>query len=473
MRKWIIILVVVAIVAAAGYFIWTRARAQAAVQALSDLQTVNASRGDLMALVGGTGQVRSNQTAVLSWNTSGVVDEVLVNVEDEVKADQELANLKTSSISQNVILAQADLANAQIALENLNASALDLVKSDQAILQAEDALRKAQERLNGLGTASQADIDSAEATVLLAKIQMDKAWDKYEPFKNKPESNQIRAALYNQYTQAQKNYDSAVRRLNNLLGKPSELTYSLAQADLDVAKANLEDTKAKLEDLKTGPDPRDIMAIEARITAAQVTLDSTHIKAPFAGTITEVYIMPGDLVSAGTTAFRLDDLSHLLVDVPISEIDISQVEIGQEALITFDAIPDREYQGIVTEVAQVGTVNQGVVDFNVTVELTDADEDVKPGMTAAVNIIINQLLDVLLVPNRAVRLDNGEKVVYILKNGVPEPVKITLGATSDTNSQVLEGDLAVGDEIILNPPEQLFEFGRPPSFMRNMQGLQP
>ena len=91
--------------------------------------------------------------------------------------------------------------------------------------------------------------------------------------------------------------------------------------------------------------------------------------------------------------------------------------------------------------------------FTVTVRMTDADKAVKPGMTAAVNIVVKQVADQLLVPNRAVRLVDGQRVVYVLKDGRPLPVQVTLGASSDTMSVVdrtvssIEGDL-----IILNPP---------------------
>jgi multidrug efflux pump subunit AcrA (membrane-fusion protein) len=83
--------------------------------------------------------------------------------------------------------------------------------------------------------------------------------------------------------------------------------------------------------------------------------------------------------------------------------------------------------------------------------LTDADASVKPGMTATVSIIVKQLSNVLLVPDRAVRLVKNQHVVYVLQNGQPQIVKITLGASSDTQSEVASGDLKVGDAIILNP----------------------
>ena len=86
-------------------------------------------------------------------------------------------------------------------------------------------------------------------------------------------------------------------------------------------------------------------------------------------------------------------------------------------------------------------------------------------MTAAVNVVVSQLDDVLIVPNRAVRVKEGERVVYVLRDGAPVPVQVTLGASSDTHSEILAGDLKVGDRIVLNPPT-VFDQNGPPPFMR-------
>jgi HlyD family secretion protein len=99
------------------------------------------------------------------------------------------------------------------------------------------------------------------------------------------------------------------------------------------------------------------------------------------------------------------------------------------------------------------------------VELIDADASVKPGMTAAVNIVVNQLQDVLLVPNRAVRVQEGKRVVYVLREGMPQPVEVELGASSETSSQVVGGELQEGEAILLNPPT-VFEQNGPPPFVR-------
>jgi HlyD family secretion protein len=148
----------------------------------------------------------------------------------------------------------------------------------------------------------------------------------------------------------------------------------------------------------------------------------------------------------------------LLVDVEISEIDINSIEIGQPVTMSFDAILGKSYNGVIVEVDQTGSIVQGAVNFTVTVELTDADEFVKPGMTAAVTILVKEVKDVLVVPNRAVRVVDGQRVVYILKDGVPEAVKVRLGSSSDTDSEVVGSELKAGDLIILNPPQS---FGGP------------
>jgi HlyD family secretion protein len=178
--------------------------------------------------------------------------------------------------------------------------------------------------------------------------------------------------------------------------------------------------------------------------------------------VTEAAPLPGDQVIAGMTAFRVDDLSSLLVDVELSEVDINTVTVEQPVTLSFDAILGAEYQGQVIKVSQAGTVVNGVVNFTVTVELTDADELVKPGMTAAVNIVVKEIKDAVLVPNRAVRLVDGDRVVFVTgEDGLPKKVEIRLGSSSDTMSVVTGGDLKEGDQVILNPTADLTGSGPP------------
>jgi HlyD family secretion protein len=465
MKKWII-LGVVAIVIAGGFFAFRQFRENQQSAAASEYQTVRAERGNLTATVGATGVVHANQSALLTWQTSGSVEQVLADVGNTVDSDEILASLEKTSLPQNVILAQADLVNAQNTLEDLYDTELALAQAEQNLANAQKAVEDAQRYVDNINAdAPQADVDQARANVVLAKDELDKARKAFRPYENKAEDNVNRATLQNKLAEAQQRYDAAVSRLNNLLGTVSDTTMEIAQSNLEVAKAQLEDAQKRYDDLKAGPDPVDVTNAETRIEAAQATLNMINIRAPFNGRITDVEVKPGDQVTPGTPAFRIDDLSHLLVDVQVSEVDINRIQPGQDVKLTFDAILGKEYNGVVKEVALVGNSTQGVVDFTVTVELTDGDENVRPGMTAAVNIVVRELEDVLLVPNRAVRVREGERVVYILQSGNLTPVPITLGASSDTSSEVVDGDLQTSDVIVLNPPT-IFDQNGPPPFVQ-------
>lgn len=412
-RTFLIILLIVVIAASAFVFV-RRSNADTADQ----FQTTTVGRGNLTATIGATGTVRAKQTAVLTWQAAGTVDTVNVKVGDNIPADFVMAYLEKTSLPQSIIMAEADLASAQKALD-------DLMSSDTARAEAVIALRDAQEVY---------DKAANWRLELNGKIHMKKI-----VYKN-----------VGPYT---------IPVLKEYRGYADKATIKKADEDLALAKAKLDDARREFDRLDNG-NMLDIAAAQARVDAAQATLELARVAAPFAGTVTESYPLSGDQVTAGATAFRLDNLSSLLVDVKVSEVDINSVSVGQPVTLTFDAILGKEYHGEVLAVTQAGTADQGVVNFTVTVELTDADSFVKPGMTAAVNIVVQEMQDVLLVPNRAVRLVDGERVVYVLENEQPVKKEINLGSSSDTMSVIAGGDFKEGDVIILNPPAD-FGPGRP------------
>jgi HlyD family secretion protein len=406
-RTWIIIGVIVVVLLVVVFFLTRGGGEQASL-----FQTATAERGSLQATVGATGSVRAKQSAVLVWETTGIVEKVYANVGDEVAKDEVLASLAKSSLNQSVILAEADLASAQKALE-------DLVNSDTARAQA---LR---------------DLDKAE-----------------EDYKD---AYNYRLGLNGKINIADVYLERGVPKVRYHKGYADAETIADADEKLALAEAQLNDARRNYERVKDGVDPADVAAAEARVAAAQSTLDTARIIAPFKGTVTQASPAVGDQASTGTVAYRVDDLSDLLVDVQVSEVDINSVFIDQGATLTFDAVLGRTepYHGKVVKVSQAGDTVSGVVSFTVTVELTDADEYVKPGMTAAVNIIVEEVKDVILIPNRAVRLMNDERVVYLLVDGTPKDVKVKLGSTDGINSVLAEGEIKEGDPIILNPPSMM------------------
>jgi len=463
MRRAIVIVIVVAILATLGFFGYRRFQ-QMQAEAGSMFQTVALSRGDLTASVGATGTVRANQTAQLVWQLSGKVGQVNVSVGDLVQSGQVLASLDEHSLPQSVILARADLVAARRELDRLLNSDVARAQANQALVLAqkelEDALEKRESK--NYDRALPATVDEARANLVIAEDAVTQALKLYDRVDDRPEDDPVRAEAFAQLSAARRNRDRQLANLNWLLGRPDSLEVAEADARVMLAEANLKDAQREWARLQNGPDPDDIAAAEARIAAIEAALGQIDLEAPFSGTVTDVSNKTGDQVSPSSPAFRIDDLSRLLVDVQITEVDINRIRVGQPAMMTFDAIANREYSGKVVEVARVGIPSQGLVNFQVTIELDNADGAVRPGMTAAVNIITDLVENVLLVPNRAVRLREGQRVVYVLRNGVPVMTEIQLGLTSDVQSELVSGDVKEGDLLVLNPPVQ-FQPGGPMS----------
>lgn len=520
-----------------------RAITQRQASALTEsLETVTVERGPLISFITADGAVRSEQSAILSWEISGEASEVLVEVGDQVVRGQLLASLTQTSLPSYVIFAQADLVSAQQSLDDLFNSQMQQARAQKAVEDAQHALEDA---LNPEMTQAQAQVTIANANRDLERAQRHydiltkpaSAWSLQQiysnilltevaivdleedvaemeekvnqtilsPFESRIFYKQAYSNLQIQLAQAQERYAGLLERYNELSTPPDPADVVLAEialaatqaqladalrqwerikdgpspAEIAVLEANLADVQREWERVKDGPTLDDIATAEARVTAAQALLNLTYITAPFDGVITEVNIQPGDQINPGAMAFRLDDISCLQVDLQVSEIDINSVEVGQEVILTFDAVLAKEYHGQVVYVSPVGLEIDGVVNFEVTVELMDADSAVRPGMTSSVNIEIGRVENALLVPNQAIRSLDGQRVVYMFGDGIPLgypadpqggrsssplgglpsntilPVPITVGVSSENYSEVVGGDLAEGDEILLDPVIEL------------------
>ena len=294
-------------------------------------------------------------------------------------------------------------------------------------------------------------MDAAQATYDLDQITVSNAESNFSGVEGQPESSSARASALQALSNARIARDTALANLNFLLSLPNANDIAQADANVQVAKGKLDDAQRTYERVTNGPNPVDIMAAQAQVAAAQATLNLANIKVPFNGTVTALVPSVGDLVSAGQEAVQIDDLSRLLVDVSVPEVDINQIKVGQPVTFNLDAVPNKTYHGKVTVVGQAGTTTSGVVNFTVTAQITDADQLVKPDMTAAVNIITYTANNVLLIPNRAIRTVNGQQVVYILRNGRSIPTPITVSEQGDTNSQISAGNVRVEDLLVTNP----------------------
>jgi HlyD family secretion protein len=461
-KSWLIVLGLVIVIGSVMVFNSYR---QAQLAAQSSVQTVQAKIGDLVAIVGATGTVTSNQTADLTWETNGRIDIINAKLNDLVQKDQVLATLDANFLSQNILTARADLVNAQRALEDAQQSATAQANALSNLIKDENDLVAAKtdrDRWNYNNTDWNR-IYTARTEFHLQNDKLQIAQNEYNLVSKLPPDNAERKAAREKLAQAQLARDKALRALNLLLGRTYSSEASEDIAKYDVVKAKLDDDRRVWERYIQGPNKDDIAAAQAKLDADQSTSNLAQLSAPFSGTITEVNSKVGDLVINGTISFQIDDLSKLTVTVQIPEVDINSVKVGQRTEITFDAILGKQYNGLVTQISPVGIDSAGVVNFDVTVEFDGIDDGVKPGMTAAVNIIVNEVKNALIVPNRALRLINGTYYITVMKNGQPTQVKIEIGASSDTESQVLSGDVKEGDVVVVTQGLQLNQNSRPPS----------
>jgi len=460
--RWII-----ALIALAGILWMAFVRPALSSNRELEYQTAEVQRGDLIAIVGATGIVEPQQSVDLYWQTTGRVESVNKKIGDVVELGDILANLADTSLPQSVILAQADLVDAQRELDNLINSETERAEAYENLLLLEKDLRTAtddRDKWNYKDTDWDLVYES-RASFILAEEELKTAQKAYDAVANLEDDNQRKIAAQNKLAEKQTERDQAIRRLNNLLGKLYDQEVAEDFSDYDLVAAKLDDAQREWERLINGPNADDIRAAEARVAAAETTIAMGWLEAPINGTITRAVPKIGDFVDTGDLGFRIDDLSRQYIKVDISEVDVNRISAGQNAELTFDGITGKTYAGIVTEVSTVGEdLGNGVV-FEVTVEILDADDQVRPGMTAAVNIIVKEIKNVLVVPNRAIRLNNGQRIVYLLKDGQLNEVAISIGSSSDTQSEILDGDLDEGDLVVLNPPMTFQTNGGPPPFM--------
>jgi HlyD family secretion protein len=450
-RVWIFLIAAVVVIGGAA-IIYTRGQSQSGQQPA--YQTATVKRGSITQTVSSSGSVRSAQSVIVNWQTSGQVSKVEVQVGQQVQPGQELETLDPTSVSPSVLNAQQTLVDARNNLQSLQTSTLTTTQAEQALANAQKNYQTALDALSALQVQTNANnttIKQDQADLELAQLKLQKMESKYGSLNRLQPTTQTKANKVLKLAQAQTSVTNAQKTLDWAQGTPSANDIAVAQANLAVAKSQLEDAQRQYDQVKSGVTPDTLAAAQAAVDAAQATVNEIRLTAPISGTVTSVANLPGDLVSAGTTGVEIDNLSSLYVDVVVSEIDIDKVKVGQPVQLTFDAIPNQTYNGKVTTVGTVGTSSQGVVNFPVTVQITDADARVKPGMSAAVSIDVARDNNVLLVPNQAVRSLGNQHTVTVLYQGQLIPVQVTIGISNDTTTEITSGQLKEGDTIVLNP----------------------
>ncbi len=281
--------------------------------------------------------------------------------------------------------------------------------------------------------------------------------------------------------------------LNRAQLQQSQANLASTQASLDLAQANEARTRGLFaqeyvtrQDLDVAVQALKAAKAQFQIAQAQVVrdqrnLDNTVIRSPVSGVVVSRLVDVGQTVAASLqtpTLFQIaQDLSHMQIDTSYAEADVGNIRVGQHASFRVDAFPNRTFHGEVRQVRLNPTTQQNVVTYDVVVSVDNKDLVLLPGMTAYVNIVIAQREDVTTVPNAALRFrpsdagsrpgkaqTGGDKpkgqarnkdntipmgTVYVLENGKPKAVRISVGITDNRMTEVLDGEIKAGDAVIV------------------------
>lgn len=410
MKKWMIAIVVLALLAGGAFLAASRGKTNAAsLQVTPTLSAVKASNKVIASA-----RVVPVRSADLSLPSGGIVAEVLVAEGDHVEAGQVLVRLdaarQTAAITQaeaNLAMAQAQLAKAKagpiaedvavaeagvevartgitttqgavaaaqanLARIRAGASADDLAIAQRRVEEAKNALWGAQTQRDSLcgqvGKAVlQSDCDGAQAGVQRSEEELHIAELQLQQLQSGARKEDIAAA----YAQLQQ-----------------------AEGQLSTAQAQVRQAEANLARAKRGPTAEDIAIAQAQVEQAQaglkqaqVALAETELRAPFAGSVVSLAVKAGEQVTPGSLIVRLADLSAWQIETDdLTELNVVRIQPGDPVTITFDALPDLTLPGTITRINQFGQNRQGDIVYTVTITPNQHEERLHWNMTASVSI---------------------------------------------------------------------------------------
>ena len=354
-----------------------------------------AERGDLAKSVVATGKVEPITKVEIKSKASGIVKKLLVDANDRVKQGQVLAELDRDEIQAEVRSAQAQLASAE------------------ASLRAAEADMK------------RAAVDAETPEVPLLKRAYDRA------------------------LQMQK-----AGVVSNSALDDAEKAYDMAMNKREVALAQVTVDNAKMAQAVAG-----VQKQRATLAQLQEQLRYTTITSPINGVVLSRDVELGDAVSsilvmgsAASLIMTLGDTSEVYVKGKVNESDVGRIYIGQPARIKLESFKDKTFNGKVTKIYPMGADTDNVTTFDVRVSIINPGGDLKAGMTANAEIILEEHAKVLQIPEDALIYDN-EKKAYV---EIPDPmakdgkkrIPVTVGISNGARAEIL-GGLRENDQVIL------------------------
>ncbi|BBD62438.1 secretion protein HlyD [Nostoc sp. HK-01] len=409
-----------------------------------------------------SGKVVPIQSVNISPKNPGVLAELYVEQGDRVEQNQIIARMDVGDLQAQILQYRANLAQSQAQLDEALAGT-----RPQEITQAKARLSQAQAQLAQARAGNrpqeiaqtQAQVDAAQARVNYTAEQVKRYQYLYQ---QGAEKKQLLDQAVSEDKSAKANLEEARRRLSLMQsGSRSE--------EIEMKEAAVTEARAALVLLQDGTRKEEIAqrqaavkAAQAQLAAADVKIQETVIRAPFAGIITQKYANIGAFVTPTTSASSdASATSSSIVAVAkglevlakIPEADIGRVKPGQEVEIVADAYPDQVFKGRVRLIAPEAVLEQGVTSFQVRVALDTGTDKLRSGLNLDLTFLGDRVSNTLVLPTVAIVTEKGKTGVLVpdAKNQ-PQFREVTTGAQIQDQTQVLSG-VEVGDRVFVDLPK--------------------
>lgn len=413
-RNWIIAgaAVVIAFLGVWGFS--SSNTANATEQTGENLQVISL---EVAETVEASGTLEAQPFASLVWKTGGVVEAVNVEVGDFVKEGDILLTLQPESTSASIVSAQADLITAQDNLEDLLSSGTSLAQAKIDLIEAQEEYDDALYYLKYLNN----DTNIPQTLYTAELVQTRNGWEyKYET--------------------------------DNFKGPAPEDWIVDAENDLALKKGQLEDAQREYDRLLAGEESSDVQAARAKLQAAQTTVNSLYIVAPFDGQVLWVDDVSGNLVNANDVAVHVADMNQLYVDAQVDESDIAKVRVGNQVEITLEAVANIQFTGKVVLINPVGQAQSGLIKYTVRIALdaVEVEGNLPLGTSADVVIEVKEAEMSLAVPITTIHNDaQGEYVLVLQSDETTQRVDI-ISSIIVGDYVVVSGDLKEGQTLKVN-----------------------
>lgn len=412
-------------------------------------------RGEIASDIEASGTIRASQTAELTWKTNGVVKTIHTNIGESVKANQVLAELDMASVEKTILLAESNRLLAERDLEKVTDPGLAISKAWNDYMTARHKSEDAKIYLEAITSKRSGSelLDDIDDEITSARDQVRLLEDIFRTYyEHLADTNPRKLEMVVKITQAKQNLSDLIGRYNWFNGQVDPEVEEMANADLNIAKADEEDKQRAYQNLRENGNIEAIASIQARIDAANSTINHARLISPIQGVVTSIDVRPGDTIIAGKISIRVDDLSSYKVDLYISEVDFPNIKIGQSVEMTSPVVNGKSFEGKVISIDQAGRRVDGVMAYKVEIGFNQIDEQLKPGMSVDLMIHLEKSTNALLVPTKAIRFLEGTRIIFVLRDNQPVPVAIRVGTITADLAQVVGGNISEGELIILDPP---------------------